>query len=176
MTKDEQRKFGDSQEQEEFQIWVEDYDCDYFWGIGETTFLNEYSLVIRGEWRLGAVERKPAIIDISQIDDDPKKHDDVMFRDVAPVEYWDMATVGAIEVATTLHVYVALPRSAILALITMLSAAGEKKVCVTGSTLEKISLFEGDGGDFEKGRLHQIWFRLENRIPRGRGQLDNATK
>ena len=50
MTEDKQPKFGDNQEQQEYVIKVEDYDYDYAWGIGGTTFLNEHSLNMRGQW------------------------------------------------------------------------------------------------------------------------------
>jgi hypothetical protein len=73
-----------------------------------------------------------------------------------------------------------LPRSAIIALLTMLSAEGEKEVLLVGSKLED-SVSDSDrvllsdlpeserGGflepleGFKKGNLHQISFSLKNR-------------
>src|SRR3989304_1823308 len=92
MTERDSKVFSD-REREEFIIRVEDYDYDYGWGIGETTFINQHSLTIRGRWRPlwtdenGVVSLRIgpgmwACIHIDQTDNDPKTRDDSLFHAV----------------------------------------------------------------------------------------------
>lgn len=161
------RRFSDNQHPAEYRIAIENYDFNYTWGIGETTFHNTYELQIFGQWYVEPLKKVRAGVRISQTDDDPKNHDDKMFQDVAPTGSWDYASVGEIEARTpvnadwSINFYVALPRSAIVTILTMLGTEGNKEVYVIGSELEKEShLSETAVGLSKTARVHRIGFSL----------------
>ena len=168
MTEREKISFSDHVEQEQYQIFIDGYDYNFSWGIGSTTFCNSHSLYVKGRWSdysPSALKPKFGFIHIDQSNEDPDDNDDELFHDtVGPPRFWDDVRIGQIEATKeNVHIYVNMPRSGIMALLTMLSAKGHKSASVIGSKLKKQDgLSDTAVGYFKTAQLHRISFNIES--------------